>query len=253
MLPQCKPINFAKVQGQMMVNLELMKMASETMMSMRFEWTCLMLQNWFGKEWKQIWSLLKQKNSLPMQGESRLRTLLMMIFLASQEGNFQMLVSLIHRNKKNFKTFWSISSSYLWNSFDWENKKSILFGQKTPATTATQWVTRIVTLTVHHSCNHLCLPSYGLPTSRTIHISPMAYNNTLFFGEFVQSDWDMFHSLHLAVESHGATWAIVECAIYVSDEPGNLNFELLSKLVLPDEPVLHAQLSSRSTRDLPLC
>ena len=31
------------------------------------------------------------------------------------------------------------------------------------------------------------------------------YNNTLFFGEFVQSDWDMFHSLHLAVESHGAT------------------------------------------------
>ena len=131
--------------------------------------------------WFRIWFskglilILKQKSSLPMQGESRLRTLLMMIFLASQEGNFQMLLSLIHRNKKNFKTFWSISSSYLWNSFDWENKKSILFGQKTPATTATQWVTRIVTLTVHHSCNHLCLPSHGLPTSLTIHISPMAY------------------------------------------------------------------------------
>ena len=30
-------------------------MTSETMMSMRSEWTCSMLQNWLGTGWKQIW------------------------------------------------------------------------------------------------------------------------------------------------------------------------------------------------------
>ncbi|KAB2608268.1 galactinol--sucrose galactosyltransferase 2 [Pyrus ussuriensis x Pyrus communis] len=86
------------------------------------------------------------------------------------------------------------------------------------------------------------------PASHTIHISSVAYN-TLFLGEFMQPDWDMFHSLHPAAEYHGAARALGGCAIYVSDKPGNHNFDLLRKLVLPDGSVLRAKLPGRPTRD----
>jgi raffinose synthase len=86
------------------------------------------------------------------------------------------------------------------------------------------------------------------PASHTVHISSVAYN-TLFLGEFMQPDWDMFHSLHPAAEYHGAARAIGGCPIYVSDKPGNHNFDLLKKLVLPDGTVLRAQLPGRPTRD----
>ncbi|KAF8708535.1 hypothetical protein HU200_029901 [Digitaria exilis] len=86
------------------------------------------------------------------------------------------------------------------------------------------------------------------PASHTIHISSVAYN-TLFLGEFMLPDWDMFHSLHPAAEYHGAARAIGGCPIYVSDKPGNHNFSLLKKLVLPDGSVLRAQLPGRPTRD----
>ncbi|KAL3534300.1 hypothetical protein ACH5RR_002761 [Cinchona calisaya] len=86
------------------------------------------------------------------------------------------------------------------------------------------------------------------PASHTIHISSVAYNS-FFLGEFMQPDWDMFHSLHPAAEYHAAARAIGGCAIYVSDKPGNHNFDLLKKLVLPDGSVLRAQLPGRPTRD----
>ncbi|XP_010937013.1 probable galactinol--sucrose galactosyltransferase 2 [Elaeis guineensis] len=86
------------------------------------------------------------------------------------------------------------------------------------------------------------------PASHTIHISSVAYNS-LFLGEFMQPDWDMFHSLHPAAEYHGAARAVGGCAIYVSDKPGHHNFELLRKLVLPDGSVLRALLPGRPTRD----
>ncbi|GMH08172.1 hypothetical protein Nepgr_010012 [Nepenthes gracilis] len=86
------------------------------------------------------------------------------------------------------------------------------------------------------------------PASHTIHISSVAYNS-FFLGEFMQPDWDMFHSLHPAAEYHAAARAIGGCPIYVSDKPGNHNVELLKKLVLPDGSVLRAQLAGRPTRD----
>ncbi|XP_057438681.1 probable galactinol--sucrose galactosyltransferase 2 isoform X2 [Lotus japonicus] len=86
------------------------------------------------------------------------------------------------------------------------------------------------------------------PASHTIHISSVAYNS-LFLGEFMQTDWDMFHSLHPAAEYHAAARAIGGCPIYVSDKPGNHNFDLLKKLVLPDGSVIRAQLPGRPTRD----
>ncbi|KAK1282077.1 putative galactinol--sucrose galactosyltransferase 2 [Acorus calamus] len=86
------------------------------------------------------------------------------------------------------------------------------------------------------------------PASHTIHVSSVAYNS-LFLGEFMLTDWDMFHSLHPAAEYHGAARAIGGCPIYVSDKPGHHNFDLLKKLVLPDGSVLRAQLPGRPTSD----
>ncbi|KAL5972343.1 flavodoxin-like fold protein [Asimina triloba] len=93
------------------------------------------------------------------------------------------------------------------------------------------------------------------PASHTIHIASVAYN-TLFLGEFMQPDWDMFHSLHPMAEYHGAARAVGGCAIYVrqktipcSDKPGQHDFNLLKKLVLPDGSILRARLPGRPTRD----
>ncbi|TYG72166.1 hypothetical protein ES288_D05G458100v1 [Gossypium darwinii] len=84
--------------------------------------------------------------------------------------------------------------------------------------------------------------------SHTIHIASVAYN-TIFIGEFMQPDWDMFHSLHPMAEYHGAARAVGGCAIYVSDKPGQHDFNLLKKLVLPDGSVLRAKYPGRPTRD----
>lgn len=86
------------------------------------------------------------------------------------------------------------------------------------------------------------------PASHTIHIASVAYN-TIFLGEFMQPDWDMFHSLHPMAEYHGAARAVGGCAIYVSDKPGHHDFSLLKKLVLPDGSILRAKLPGRPTRD----
>nr|GMD57930.1 probable galactinol--sucrose galactosyltransferase 1 [Ipomoea batatas] len=86
------------------------------------------------------------------------------------------------------------------------------------------------------------------PASHTIHIASVAYN-TIFLGEFMQPDWDMFQSLHPMAEYHAAARAVGGCAIYVSDKPGRSNFDVLRKLVLPDGSVLRAKLPGRPTRD----
>ncbi|XP_023525173.1 probable galactinol--sucrose galactosyltransferase 1 [Cucurbita pepo subsp. pepo] len=86
------------------------------------------------------------------------------------------------------------------------------------------------------------------PASHTIHIASVAYNS-LFLGEFMQPDWDMFHSLHPMADYHGAARAVGGCAIYVSDKPGQHDFNLLRKLVLPDGSILRAKLPGRPTKD----
>uniref|UniRef100_A0A7N0VHL2 galactinol--sucrose galactosyltransferase n=1 Tax=Kalanchoe fedtschenkoi TaxID=63787 RepID=A0A7N0VHL2_KALFE len=86
------------------------------------------------------------------------------------------------------------------------------------------------------------------PASHTIHIASVAYNS-LFLGEFMLPDWDMFHSLHPAAEYHASARAISGGPIYVSDAPGKHNFDVLKKLVLPDGTVLRALLPGRPTQD----
>ncbi|KAL1335081.1 probable galactinol--sucrose galactosyltransferase 6 [Arachis ipaensis] len=86
------------------------------------------------------------------------------------------------------------------------------------------------------------------PISHTIHIASVAYNS-IFLGEIMQPDWDMFHSQHPAAEYHGSARAISGGPIYVSDAPGKHNFDLLRKMVLPDGSVLRARLPGRPTKD----
>ncbi|KAH7859619.1 hypothetical protein Vadar_003337 [Vaccinium darrowii] len=86
------------------------------------------------------------------------------------------------------------------------------------------------------------------PVSHTIHIAAVAYNS-VFLGEIMQPDWDMFHSLHPAAEYHASARAISGGPVYVSDAPGKHNFDLLKKLVLPDGSILRARLPGRPTQD----
>ncbi|CAA0808799.1 Probable galactinol--sucrose galactosyltransferase 6 [Striga hermonthica] len=86
------------------------------------------------------------------------------------------------------------------------------------------------------------------PMSHTIHIAAVAYNS-IFLGEIMLPDWDMFHSLHPAAEYHGSARAISGGPVYVSDAPGKHNFDLLRKLVLPDGSILRARLPGRPTKD----
>ncbi|XP_073278885.1 probable galactinol--sucrose galactosyltransferase 6 isoform X2 [Primulina huaijiensis] len=86
------------------------------------------------------------------------------------------------------------------------------------------------------------------PVSHTIHIAAVAYNS-VFLGEIMLPDWDMFHSLHPAAEYHGSARAISGGPVYVSDAPGKHNFDVLRKLVLPDGSILRARLPGRPTKD----
>ncbi|KAH6819154.1 Raffinose synthase family protein [Perilla frutescens var. frutescens] len=86
------------------------------------------------------------------------------------------------------------------------------------------------------------------PASHTIHIAAVAYNS-VFLGEVMLPDWDMFHSLHPAAEYHGSARAISGGPVYVSDAPGKHSFDLLKKLVLPDGSILRARLPGRPTKD----
>ncbi|XP_022729354.1 probable galactinol--sucrose galactosyltransferase 2 [Durio zibethinus] len=86
------------------------------------------------------------------------------------------------------------------------------------------------------------------PTFQTLHVASVAFNS-LLLGEIVVPDWDMFHSKHETAEFHGVARAIGGCAVYVSDKPGNHDFEILRRLVLPDGSILRARHAGRPTRD----
>ncbi|KAL5972350.1 hypothetical protein ACLOJK_041603 [Asimina triloba] len=85
-------------------------------------------------------------------------------------------------------------------------------------------------------------------TSQTLHIAAVAFNS-IFLGEVMVPDWDMFHSLHESAEFHAAARAVGGCGVYVSDKPGQHDFTVLKKLVLPDGSILRARYPGRPTRD----
>jgi raffinose synthase len=71
----------------------------------------------------------------------------------------------------------------------------------------------------------------------------------LWFGEFMQPDWDMFQSAHPMGAFHAAGRAVSGGPVYVSDTPDAHDFDLLRKLVLSDGTVLRADNVGRPTRD----
>jgi len=71
----------------------------------------------------------------------------------------------------------------------------------------------------------------------------------VWFGEFMQPDWDMFQSAHPMGAFHAAGRAVSGGPVYVSDTTNEHNFELLRKLVLSDGTVLRADNAGRPTRD----
>ncbi|EXB93571.1 hypothetical protein L484_014563 [Morus notabilis] len=80
------------------------------------------------------------------------------------------------------------------------------------------------------------------------HMVHCAYNS-LWMGNFIHPDWDMFQSTHPCAEFHAASRAISGGPIYVSDSVGSHNFKLLKSLALPDGTILRCQYYALPTRD----
>ncbi|OMP12800.1 Raffinose synthase [Corchorus olitorius] len=80
------------------------------------------------------------------------------------------------------------------------------------------------------------------------HMVHCAYNS-LWMGNFIHPDWDMFQSTHPCAEYHAASRAISGGPIYVSDTVGKHNFPLLKRLVMPDGSILRCEYYALPTRD----
>jgi len=71
----------------------------------------------------------------------------------------------------------------------------------------------------------------------------------VWFGEFMQPDWDMFQSGHPMGAFHAAGRAVSGGPVYVSDKPDAHDFALLRRLVLSDGAILRPDRPGRPTRD----
>lgn len=80
------------------------------------------------------------------------------------------------------------------------------------------------------------------------HMVHCAYNS-LWMGNFIRPDWDMFQSTHPCADFHAASRAISGGPIYVSDSVGQHDFSLLKSLVLPDGSILRCEHYALPTRD----
>ncbi|XP_068663259.1 stachyose synthase [Aristolochia californica] len=87
---------------------------------------------------------------------------------------------------------------------------------------------------------------YWLQGLHTIHCA----FNSLWMGQIIQPDWDMFQSDHPCAKYHAASRAICGGPIYVSDSLGGHDFDLIRKLVFPDGTIprcLHFALPTRDS------
>jgi raffinose synthase len=88
----------------------------------------------------------------------------------------------------------------------------------------------------------------SMPETHGMHL----YTNAqvgLWFGEFMHPDWDMFQSGHEWGPFHAAGRAISGGPVYVSDKPGEHDFDLLRKLVCSDGTILRCDGPARPTLD----
>nr|CAD1842932.1 unnamed protein product [Ananas comosus var. bracteatus] len=80
------------------------------------------------------------------------------------------------------------------------------------------------------------------------HMVHCAYNS-LWMGQFIHPDWDMFQSTHPCAAFHAASRAISGGPVYVSDAVGRHDFDLLRRLALPDGTILRCAHYALPTRD----
>ncbi|XP_022847247.1 stachyose synthase-like [Olea europaea var. sylvestris] len=81
-----------------------------------------------------------------------------------------------------------------------------------------------------------------------VHMIHCAYNS-MWMGQFILPDWDMFQSDHCCAKFHAGSRAICGGPVYVSDSLGGHDFALLEKLVFPDGTIPKCQFMALPTRD----
>ncbi|KAG2697692.1 hypothetical protein I3843_07G117600 [Carya illinoinensis] len=81
-----------------------------------------------------------------------------------------------------------------------------------------------------------------------VHMIHCAYNS-MWMGQIIQPDWDMFQSDHLCAKFHAGSRAICGGPVYVSDSVGGHDFDLIKKLVYPDGTIPKCQYFALPTRD----
>ncbi|MED6168566.1 Tethering factor for nuclear proteasome sts1 [Stylosanthes scabra] len=80
-----------------------------------------------------------------------------------------------------------------------------------------------------------------------LHMIHCSYNS-LWMGQMIQPDWDMFQSDHVCAKFHAGSRAICGSHVYVSDSVGSHDFDLIKNLVFPDGTVprcIHFPLPTR--------
>ncbi|TKY61695.1 Stachyose synthase [Spatholobus suberectus] len=80
-----------------------------------------------------------------------------------------------------------------------------------------------------------------------VHMIHCSYNS-LWMGQMIQPDWDMFQSDHVCAKFHAGSRAICGGPVYLSDNVGSHDFDLIKKLVFPDGTVprcIHFPLPTR--------
>lgn len=80
-----------------------------------------------------------------------------------------------------------------------------------------------------------------------VHMIHCAYNS-LWMGQMIQPDWDMFQSDHCCAKYHAASRSICGGPVYLSDSVGFHDFDLIGQLVLPDGTIpkcIHFALPTR--------
>ncbi|KAL2345494.1 hypothetical protein Fmac_006779 [Flemingia macrophylla] len=80
-----------------------------------------------------------------------------------------------------------------------------------------------------------------------VHMIHCSYNS-LWIGQMIQPDWDMFQSDHVCAKFHAGSRAICGGPVYFSDNVGSHDFDLIKKLVFPDGTVpkcIHFALPTR--------
>ncbi|PIA38049.1 hypothetical protein AQUCO_02900116v1 [Aquilegia coerulea] len=81
-----------------------------------------------------------------------------------------------------------------------------------------------------------------------VHMVHCAYNS-MWMGQIIQPDWDMFQSDHPSAKFHAGSRAICGGPVYVSDSVGNHDYDLIKKLVFPDGTIPRCQHFALPTRD----